>query len=208
MSTHSQPSGVSLVKPPKLGLVIVDMQEHVREVLAYDRGNVMVGLYRVVKLIEKAKELNIPTLFLTMVDHNPLSANQDILPELRHAAAFDSRVIVKGSIDGFKCDEFNAAMVELELGALVLAGFHQSVCVFDTAKSGVASGIPILTSFDVLFGRTNDAHYVTETERRELFDFYYNKTQYHNSLESLLAAMESLRNQSRNAGIDTYGASA
>lgn len=136
-----------------LGFLVVHLQEEKRSVLSHPSGSSTVGLSCVSNVLTSARELNLP-IYLSKLD---LKGNTDILPEVLESTGKSARVFDAPTYDPYFQTRLEEAIRKDNVGRLVIAGFHHSLCVYLTFLESLKRGLEVVTSMDLLFGdKQND----------------------------------------------------
>ncbi len=200
-------NATNLVLPKKVGLVLVHPQLRSEDVARMENPrDVHDRLLRrkfdsICTLAECANQEGVPAYILI------LTSNPDGIPKKLTDKAGENAMLLRGdSVDGF-CetglrDMLNAAGVKTP----VIAGFHRQACAYLTAKSGVAWGYTVVTSWGVLMGGKGDLADIKDSETsdewkrrsaqeaKKAIKFYEKKTILLPTLDDLIALFRNGKN--------------
>ncbi len=135
------------MQPPKLAMVVVDLQEGCRGSLACASVPVREAIERTCSVISAVRGMGMP-IILVCGESTPQP-----LAEIAKAAGPGAPRFTKSLQSAFTIAPFRRFLDESLTGSLIVAGWVRSICVRDTMLDAIWRGYPVACSEDMLFHR-------------------------------------------------------
>ncbi len=168
-------------RPPKIAMVVVDMQEACRNELAYSCGSVQEGIARTASVIGAVRRMGHPVV-LVMGESTP-----EPLREVDEAAGPDAVRFTKGLRSAFTVPAFRRFLEQSLSDALVIAGWVKGICVRDTMLDAIWNGYTVISSDEILFHRAGVPPIEALMPHERLF--FFPRVDYHGSVPGLLRSI-------------------
>ncbi|MFH0884104.1 MAG: isochorismatase family protein [Candidatus Micrarchaeota archaeon] len=134
-------------KPPKLAMVVVDMQEACRDKLGYASGSVEEGIWRTSRVIQAVRKMGRPVILVTY------ESTPKVIREISEAAGTDSPHFTKTLQSAFTVAPFLRFLEDSLTDALIVAGWVKGICIRDTMLDAIWAGYEVISSDEILFHR-------------------------------------------------------
>ena len=167
----------------------MDMVKESRRDMTYHEGSVKYGIERIGVLLKEAKRMGIPRILIQ--PKKSYGSPLPLISSLVKDAGTDALCITKRAPSGFTSTEFRKNLESERIETLVIGGFNRVCCVRATVKGALKKGYLVMTSDQIMFGhRFFDSLDDGRIEIEKSIDFFRKHTQYYDTLEGLLTALE------------------
>lgn len=179
-------------KPPKFGMVVVDMPSQAdMQFLSYRHGSLQDGISRICSLIRLCERCSIPCI--------AVGCDSSEYPSVPLRLFTNALPLPKpdGEYSVLENPDVGTSLRARGVDTIAVCGYDRSTCVMWSARHALRLGYSVATSDQLMFGPAYlDEHFNLIGERRvegearwDLRWFYRRKTRYFETAEALASAM-------------------